>query len=560
LDKSRLTRAAGSIGLALLAAASAFLLYGPTLGYGFHYDDYAFIRPHSLGDLQSSFVGSWDRTGIMVPFYRPLTVAFHAARFELFGLNADAHHAAGLAMFAACATLAGLVVLRFSRSRAAAALAVLFFVTHPSMTYAQAVWITNQMHLVESLVVLSALVWWHVVAARRLVWWLPLLLLAAAAFLIKEDGVMLVPVILALHWIRRRLAEPALPHPPLAFVLLAAGLLVALILARAEALGQLGGYGQPTAAGAWRNFTVGLSRVLRLVPADRPWQPAASWYATLLPLVALAAWRRAPAHARVLVAAGAVMAILFNVPFVFVTKHEQMHLVASGAVVILAGSAYAVVQVLPHLSLRALATGGAIAGILAFAAVARDISTDFEPFGPIVLAHDEIVRGWAAVPDELREYLASKREPGAAARVSANPAEAIPFVAFGLHPTEYSRLRPFRWMSQSTSEIHVARGIDVMTIPLRHNIGAFREPARVTIHSDGRLVDELTLEDMQWRVSQIAFRDRYLPLLAKMHRVRITIPHAWVPAERIPRSKDHRTLGIQIGALEIRRTGLPLRP
>jgi len=37
-----------------------------------------------------------------------------------------------------------------------------------------------------------------------------------------------------------------------------------------------------------------------------------------------------------------------------------------------------------------------------------------------------------------------------------------------------------------------------------------------------------------------------------MHRIRVSIDHAWVPAKIIPGSGDGRTLGLQIGVIETR--------
>jgi hypothetical protein len=92
-------RAAEAIGILAAAAAATSLLYRSTLHYGFHYDDYYFIKPYTRAEVLATFAGSWDHSGIMVPFYRPLTIAFFAFRFELFGLNAVAHHALSLTLF-----------------------------------------------------------------------------------------------------------------------------------------------------------------------------------------------------------------------------------------------------------------------------------------------------------------------------------------------------------------------------------------------------------------------------------------------------------------------------
>ena len=74
----------------------AVLVHGETLRYGFNYDDYYFMRPALPEQVLATFYGPWDDTGVMVKFYRPLTVAFSAARFQLFGLNAVVHHTASL--------------------------------------------------------------------------------------------------------------------------------------------------------------------------------------------------------------------------------------------------------------------------------------------------------------------------------------------------------------------------------------------------------------------------------------------------------------------------------
>ena len=46
------------------------------------------------------------------------------------------------------------------------------------MPYALVAWISNQMHLLETLVILLALLWWNAVRARHLLWWAPLVIAA----------------------------------------------------------------------------------------------------------------------------------------------------------------------------------------------------------------------------------------------------------------------------------------------------------------------------------------------------------------------------------------------
>jgi hypothetical protein len=540
---------AGQIALAAIAAVGALAMYSHTIGYGFDYDDYHFIRPYSLDELRAAFSGPWDPAGIEVPFYRPLTIAFYAERFELFGLNSEAHHGVSLMLFALAATLLGSFVWQCTRRLSAAAIGTALFVVHPAMPYALVAWITNQMHLIETIVLLLALNWWFAVRSKGAAWWIPLLALGAAAFMIKEDGIMLLPVIIALHWLRRWTVEPQLPHPPVAFLAGAGGLIASLLWIRATALEGLGEYGRPTLETAWGNYTRGLNRVFRLVPADRPWQPAASWFVTLLPLAALLVWRRLPPPVRYLLISGAVFALAFNLPFIFVTKHEQMHLVATGAVLVLTAAMTALFTSTPP-PWRYAAGAVLLGGATTMAAVARHISTDFAPFGPIVLSHDDLVKDWAAVPLELREYLRRKLQPGAEGHVSPNPSRALDVVAFGLGaPEETSGGTSYRWMSEPTIEIHVSPDVRRVDIPLRHAIDAFGEPVRFDITVDGRRADERVLETDDWYQSRVAMPSTLPPWTRRMHRVHIRIPHIWRPSEVIPGSTDRRALGLQVGRI-----------
>jgi Dolichyl-phosphate-mannose-protein mannosyltransferase len=541
----------------VLATVATWLVHRASLRYGFDYDDYHFLRPYAMREVLATFRGPWDLTGIEVKFYRPLTVILYATRFELFGLNATAHHAVSLSLFALAASLTGWLVCRLTERAIAAATAVLFVVCHPAMPYSLVTWITNQMHLALTITVLAALLWWHAVRTRSLIWWVPLLAFGTVAFMIKEDGVMLLPAIFTLHAITRRVAEPDLRPVPWILVGLSALLVVAMLEWRSSALGDLGGYGRPTAHAAWVNLTQGLNGVFRLVPAHRPWQPVASWFATLLPLVAFAAWRWISPGARVCLLAGATIAVLFNLPFMFVTKAEQMYLVGVGASITLAGAFVGLMDLAARARARrtcsVVVAGVLAAGLAAFVAVTRDISHDFEPFGPIVLSHDDIVRTWGPVPPELRDYLALKREPGAAGRVSPNPLDELSEVTFGVYGRETSPQGVrYMWMNSARAEIQVRASARMVTIPLRHPIEAFREPTRAHIEVDGRRADDLALTTPEWRMSTLPLRPSDVPRLSGMHRVRISIDHAWRPSEIIPQSTDERMLALQIGELAIR--------
>ncbi len=533
------------------AAGATFVIHARTLGYGFHYDDYHFIHPYPRAEVTAAFRGPWDASGIELPYYRPLTIAFFAARFEMLGMNAAAHHALSLILVTLAAFLTGWFVYRLTGRATAGLLAVTFFAAHPALPYALVAWVTNQMHLLETVLVLMAFCWWDAVRRRPVVWWLPLLLLAAAAFLIKEDGIMLLPSIVVVHLVRRQFGERDLPRPPWTFIALAVLTVAALLWTRNAAVGAAVSRRVPSLAAGWHNYWTGLYRVFCLAPAHRPWQVAASRFAIGVPLAAVALWRRAAAPSRAALVCGVGIALLFNLPFVFVTKPEQLHLVTVGAVVVIAAALRALLDAVRAAAGRVGILAVAAAGAAACAAVTINITRDFEPFGPIVLGADTIVRGWAAVPEEIREYLAQKRVPGAAQRLSPNPAEAVERITFGVHGRESSAGVPFQWMSGRRSELLLSPDAHTVAIPIRHALEIFRQPAEVTVTADGRLVDRMDLTTPEWRVSSIAMPTGRATGWFGMHRVVIQTGNAWTLATVSAGSADGRTLGLQIGQIRI---------
>lgn len=544
-----------ALALLLLIAAPAltFLLYRPTLSYGFDYDDYHFVHPYASSEVAGAFQGPWDASGIERPYYRPLTISFFALRFAALGINSTAHHALSLLLFAIAAALTGWLVFRLTDSAPFGLLATLFFIAHPGMPYSLVAWVTNQMHLIECVVVLSALAWWDAIHRRGPWWWVPLLGFATLAFLIKEDGVMLLPVVVTLHVLRRWFADDPVPWPPGSFLALAAVLIAVLLGLRGWALADVMTARRPALDVAFSNYFRGLYGLFRLVPADRPWQLAASWFVTLVPLAAVVLWRRSTRGARMAMASGLAIAMLFDLPFIFITKAEQLHFIALGAAVFLTGACAVVWTGLrsrgPQYAF-ALVTSS---GVLFLALVARDIARDFEPFGPVVLAHDQIVRTWAAVPVDLRDYLARKREAGAEHLLSPDPSAALDLVTFGEHGAERSPDGvPFQWMSGVELAIFASARARAITIPLRHAFEVFHEPARVRVTVDGRVVDDRVLTTSEWQVTQTGLRESDVSRLRRMHRIVIAIEHTWRPKDVIPGSQDGRALGLQIGEVELR--------
>jgi hypothetical protein len=407
------------------------------------------------------------------------------------------------------------------------------------------------MHLAEMLTVLAAFAWWFRVRARNAVWWVPLLLLQAAAFLIKEDGIMLIPAVLVLHVLRRWLVERGLRWPPLTILVAAAALGGALLLLRSAALSGVPAHRLPSFDQAWTNWTRGFDGAFRILPVKRPWQREASWFATAVPLLAAVLWRRVSPPSRYAMVSGLAVGILFVLPFAFIIKPEQLHIVAMGAALLLTGALAGVLDALAaRRAWRLVPAGIAVAGLAAMAAVARDITRDFEPFGPVVLRTDRIVEEWAAVPAELREFLADKRSP---VRPDPDPSRALPVVAYGLHGRERSPDgRPLRWMAGPVADVYVRGGARLITFSARHERGAFREPAHVRIEADGRSIVDTVLDDGDWHEFDVALRQRAWLGLDGMHHLRVRLDRAWVPARIIAGSSDGRTLGLQLSDFQVR--------
>jgi hypothetical protein len=108
------------------------------------------------------------------------------------------------------------------------------------------------------------------------------------------------------------------------------------------------------------------------------------------------------------------------------------------------------------------------------AIVTRDITRDFEPFGKSIALHtDAIVRngGRAGGAPRVSRVEAS---PGRRLR-SIKSRRCADGVAFGCTPARRAGWRSLRWMAGSSADILVKRGVRLVTIPFRHEMGAFQE-------------------------------------------------------------------------------------
>jgi len=525
-------------GVALLAlcCGAALLQYWPALWFGFVYDDYGFVRPYNADDLLRVFHGSWDVAGIEPPFYRPLTVLLYAARFEAFGFNEVAYHLLSVLAFALCGWLAAILVWRITGKISAGLWVALFWTVHPIAPVSLVAWITNQMHLAQTLVIVLSLLWWWRIKAKAWIWWTPLLLGGACAFLIKEDGIMLVPAIVLAHELFRGICDKRLPHAPIAFALPAAVMLVALFLLRREMLGGLGGYGSAvTRDTILTNVIKGPAQTLFLQPVGSVGTMIQAWGMTLALIAGTVfAWRRSDGDSGrrhlFVICVGVLVVGLFDLPFALVTKREQYYALTLGAVLAFGACSDAITLALrPRLRAVAVVLLAIImAAMSQRAAAARDL---YAPFSESTLTTDRLVQGWAPVPFEIRQWLIRKITTGQVTSLSHD----LSYVVFGASDVEHDpRGQLFRWTG---SHVRIYENANVRYVTFLLRAAGTERPPRpfvVEISHRHRTISSLRLEPgQQQEVNVTVQRGGILP--RTMPYIDIDVDHTWTPGPHDPR-------------------------
>jgi hypothetical protein len=588
---------------AAAAVAGILIVYHGGIDSGFYYDDYHFLRPLRSLEYRRLWFGSWDPTGIERPFFRPLTATIFGFRFWLFGLNSQALHAVSLAGHTACAVMLAWFLRREGIASAVALSGAWIYAIHPLFPYAQTSWVTNQMHLMESLLVLAGLLAWQSVRDRPPSWWLLLIPIAVAAFLVKEDAVMLLPVLVALTMARWRFADGPLGARMFVVGAGAIGVLAGLLAFRQQRLGQLGGYAVPTFEQAQINFWKGIDAALLLWPTRTPWQAVASVVAIAAVAIALVVGRR---HLNMLVAAaalafvaalsftlpsfrleiqyplvtwqgvasgialgaiavglgvavrrndlralyimsaGLIITLGFNAPFALVSKREQYHLLALGAVVLLSGAAAALHAVATH---RRAAMSVAAVVTLPFAFLARSQAADFLPCAPAVVDADQAAGTWWVVPGEVKAWLVRKAQ---ACRDGAEPSRLtdVPVATWGLHGEEREPSgETFRWTSDQGVML-VARRTSSLALAIRRPDATPANPVSVRIRG-GKALTSVVLTSHSWQYVTVTFDSGILTALRSAHRIDIDVTRWFVPAVLDPKSPDLRRFGVQVKVVKL---------
>jgi hypothetical protein len=180
-----------------LAVLAGVLVYLPTLGYGFVWDDrYAIIGNRSLqswGTLASYFWGTVDPT---VAMYRPLTAAFAILEFHLFGLHAWGYHLTSVLLHALACAMVYRVAMQLCDSKTVAMFASLLFALHAVHLEAVA-WVSALAEPLMASATLAGLCFYlHYRKQRRSIWLVAICVCLFVGLFCKETAIVL-PVLIA---------------------------------------------------------------------------------------------------------------------------------------------------------------------------------------------------------------------------------------------------------------------------------------------------------------------------------------------------------------------------
>jgi len=205
------------------------LVYARSLTMGFVYDDHQMIdSPWLLGwnDIPKIFTQDLSNTHLS-NFYRPLAVLWQLLVHELAGTNAAGWHLSTILLHLLCVVLMFRLACKLLNDRGYAAFAAAVFALQP--THVEVVtWVSDSADLLLTLFLLlsalSLLRWLH---TSNLLWWTASWLLAAACCFVKETGVLMPALLLALAFTTEsRVSQPTIVLTGVAFVLPACGFLV----------------------------------------------------------------------------------------------------------------------------------------------------------------------------------------------------------------------------------------------------------------------------------------------------------------------------------------------
>ena len=508
--------------LLLPAGLGVAVTYADSLHLGLWWDDYQWLRPWTWSQLAAAFHGSWEPDAVFQVYYRPLTTAYVALAFHLFGLNAWAHHLVSIVELLLCAWMTALFVQRETGLGSWAAIAALLYGVHPAVAHADGPWFFQQSHLLGSLIVLLALMHWQRCRARPSVrtWW-PVGALTVVGFLIREDGLMLAPALVMLQAARARVLGDV-PRPTRALVVGTALLVAGLVGLRFMLLGEIGGEGPRVFSDLVMNVVRLCVRVLFVFQRQHLAVNAVASIVSTGWLV-WGAWlvRRwmtghdpRPASLPAIVKVGLTGATLFGVfalPLVFLSSPARYHVLALGAVLMLSAGLGAIATVLqPRLGRIGWAASVAMA-LVSFALAGRAVLAPFRSCAPERLETDGDVLTWLSVPAETRQWIA------------ATPAACLA----GTHQPLTDSLSAVTWPSSDASASPVVLLVRLASngaaVTLRDAGASAASPVSIVVIVDGVESSRVQLTAPGWQTVTLRWSGSIAPALRarlrQMHRI-----------------------------------------
>ncbi len=184
-----------------LAPLVGFLIFLPTLWYGFVWDDrYGIVENPSLRSWKTLALTLWGKMDPTVAMYRPVTGAAVFFMFQFFGLNAWGYHLASISLHALVCFLTYRIALQLSGKRPVAVFASLLFAVHAAHLEAVA-WISAVAEpLVASAVLSGLLCYLRYRRARQNKWLAATCLCLFIGLLTKETAIILPLLLLALEF------------------------------------------------------------------------------------------------------------------------------------------------------------------------------------------------------------------------------------------------------------------------------------------------------------------------------------------------------------------------
>jgi hypothetical protein len=391
--------------LAGIAFVLTAIFYGRAVRFDLQCDDLLVIRHWSRAELAAVWHGTWEPHHVFATFYRPLATWFYAGTFELFGYNATAHMLLSLAMLAAVAWLLALFVARESESGVTGMFAVMMYLSHPNVPWSTGTWVTNDFHKLTAISALCGLLLWQRLRQREPRLWLRLLPFVAISFLVKEDGLMLLPALLSIQWARAKLVGDV-KAPGVLAVVAAGAFGAALLLWRYLALHELGGFGIPPVTDMFQNLARGPLYAFTFHGALSVLTLGEKFTAVLVALVVAGGITIMPREKRFLPVAGLLLMFWYDLPLALISNVMRYYMLTIASVMVLAPVFFA------WLTAPTYRWAGAVPlGMMVFVSIAgRHQDAELDRFAPCGWAEKRcapwVIEEVPGLPAEVRAYVA----------------------------------------------------------------------------------------------------------------------------------------------------------